>query len=412
MACGNPFDAFRAATEYLGPDLYTKASFKGLFTNLIPRGTFAPNTGLTHSVFRIANQEPTDPARTGTAVSLVNGENSGACAYDFTQVEWGHIEETHSPRKLQWKGPLVCKDDQYFNHRPADFIAEYVNSIAKYVERDLENHLLHYYMRRVPIFVARSAFATEVAAVGDAATNLTAPVATSELTQQMLDELAIKLIYNRATNPDSNGWITLGDQGPLFSLGIHPTASQLIAQNNSEFRNDIRWAQSGQNTSDLMKRLGATRTLKNFRHVPMLMPPRFTHNGTAYVRVPEFEAATGITKGSGTRVSAAYMSPAAAPYEGALVLSPDVFTSEIVQPASAVGSLSWTPTNYMGDWQWLIGPQAVAAASGDACYDPLNKFGRHFAEYIHSLRPGALPEAGALVIYKRCAADLDLVQCT
>ena len=282
MACGNPLDAFRAATEYLGPDLYKLASFKGVMINLIDRGVFAPNTGLTHSTFTIANQEPTTVDRPGTAVTLVNGSNSGSCAYDFTQVNWGYTEKTHSPVKLQWKGPLVCKDDQYFNFSPDRFLNEYVTKLGEYVENDLEHHLQYYYMRRVPIYVCRTDFDTEVAPVGDSATTFTAPQATSELTQQMLDTLSVELIQNRSLMVDQNGFITLGDEGPLWSLAIGQQASQLIAQNNSEFRDDIRWAQSGAgNQSELMKRLGANRTIKNFRHVPWLLPPRFTYSGGA-----------------------------------------------------------------------------------------------------------------------------------
>lgn len=409
MACADPFPAFRVATEYLGNDIYTRASFSGLFLNLIPRGIFAPNTGITHSKFTIANQEPTDPDRAGTPITLTStSTGAGACAYDFTSVSWGETEVTYSPVKLQWRGPLVCKDNAYFQFKPDEFLNKYVESITKYVQQDLENHLLYYYMRRVPIYVCRTAFDTVVAANS----TLTAPVATSELTQQMLDSLAVQLIQNRATNPDSQGWVTMGPDGPLFSLAIHPQASQLIVQNNSEFRDDLRWAQSGAGLmSELMKRLGASRVIKNFRHIPWLTPPRFTHDGTKYVRVPTF-ASTTVTLGSGTNFNPAWVSPAGAPYEAAVVLSPNVMTSELINPKSSVGPVSFPSTNYMGDWQWVTGPQAVASNSTADCYDPLNKYGRHFAEFMHALAPGALPEAGALILYKRCAASYDLVQCT
>lgn len=408
MACSNPLDAFRAATEYLGPDLYRRASFDGLFVNLVNRGTFAPNTGLTHSIFRINKQEPTDDETAGTAISLVNGSNSGACSYNFTQVNWGYQEETYTPLGLQWKGPLLCKDDQYFNHRPEDFLNGYVDEISKYVKRDLENHLFYHYSRRVPIYVARSAFATSTAAN----TTYTAPAATSELTQQMLDTLAVNLIYERAEKPDQSGWITNGPDGPLFSLAIGLDQSQLIVQHNDAFRNDLRWAESGQgNMSELMKRLGANRVIKNFRHIPWRLPPRFTHDGTKYVRVPTFSSSS-TTKGTGTDINPAYISPAAAPYEAAVVLSPWVMESELIAPSSSVGPASFDATNYMGEWMWRTGPQAIAASSGDACYDPLNKFGRHFSEFKHALKPGALVRSGAIIFYKRCAASYDLVQCT
>ena len=409
MACGNPLDAFRAATEYLGPDLYRRASFDGLFVNLVQRGTFAAHTGLTHSVFRINKQEPTDDETAGTAISLVNGSDSGACAYNFSQVNWGYEEDTYTPLGLQWKGPLLCKDDQYFNFKPDEFLSGYVEELSKYVQRDLENHLLYHYSRRVPIYSAGVGFGSPVAA----SSTLTAPVPTSELTQQMLDTLAVSLIYERAERPDSSGWISNGPDGPLFTLAIGLEQSQLIVQNNSEFRSDIRYAEEGKGTmaSELLKRLGANRTIKNFRHVPWRLPPRYTHDGTKFVRVPTFESSS-TSKGTGTNVSAAYISPAAAPYEAAVVLSPWVMESELIAPSSSVGPASFDATNYMGEWMWRTGPQAIAAAQGDACYDPLNKFGRHFAEFKHALKPAALVRSGAIIFYKRCAASYDLVTCT
>jgi hypothetical protein len=407
MACTNPFDGFRVATEYLGPELYRRASFTGVMLNLIPRAQFAPNTGLTHSIFRLNNQEPTDDERAGTAISSVTSGN-GACAYNFTDVTWGFQEETFTPLALGWRGPVVCKDNLFFDFRPEEFLNGYLDSITKYVQTDLENHLLYHYMRRVPIYVARQNFSTSIAANS----NLTAPVATSELTQQMLDSLAIQLNYNRAIKPDSSGWVANGPEGPIYSLAIGPEASQRIVQNNSDFRNDLRWAAAGESTgSELMRRLGATRAIKNWRHMPFLLPPRFTHDGSKYVRVPTFTSSS-TTKGTGTDVNSAYISPATAPYEAAIVLSPNVMTSELIAPNSTYGPASFDAQNYMGEWMWRTGAQAKAAAEGDACYDPLGKFGRHFAEFKHALRPGALPAAGAVVFYKRCSGSFDLVQCT
>ena len=167
-----------------------------------------------------------------------------------------------------------------------------------------------------------------------------------------------------------------------------------------------RYADMGKGTqaSMLLQRMGAKRQIKNFIHVPWIFPPRFTYDGAAYVRVNTFEDTAG-TKGFVSTVTSAYQ---AAPYEAAIVLNPHVFTSEIVQPVNSVGSTRWNPTNHMGEWQFVTG----AFRWDTDCVDPLEKYGRHFAQFRHAPRP-EFPEYGIILIYKRCPTNsFQRVYCT
>lgn len=397
MSCPNIFDAFRVATEYLGPEVYKLAAFQDPWLNLVPRSTYAANTGLTHSVFRVNRSEPTSDNPSWQTVTLANGGNAGACDVTYTDVSVGFDEFTYSPERYAWRGPVFCKDDLYFDHSPERFLEGYVDALADRVRKDIANRYESQYRQRVPLYVAQANFNQTYGP----STTLTAPAATSELTQEMLDTVAANLIYNRATNPDTLGYISLGADGPVFSLGIGTEASQLISLNNSEFRQDQRWAEP----SILMKRLGATKVIKNFRHLIMPLPGRFTHDGTKYVPVNRFKQEAS-TKGYRTVVNDQWISPTGAPYECAVVLSPYVMTSELIAPSSTVGPLTFDPSNYLGEWIWKTGPEALAQANGDACGpDPLHKRGRHFAEFMHALRPGALTQSGAVIFYKRCPTN-------
>ena len=397
MSCPNIFDAFRVATEYLGPEVYKLAAFQDPWLNLVPRSTYAANTGLTHSVFRVNRSEPTSDNPSWQTVTLANGGNAGACDVTYADVSVGFDEFTYSPERYAWRGPVFCKDDLYFDHSPERFLEGYVDALADRVRKDIANRYETQYRQRVPLYVAQANFNQTYGP----STTLTAPAATSELTQEMLDTVAANLIYNRATNPDTLGYISLGADGPVFSLGIGTEASQLISLNNSEFRQDQRWAEP----SILMKRLGATKVIKNFRHMIMPLPGRFTHDGTKYVPVNRFKQ-VAATKGYRTEVNDQWISPTGAPYECAVVLSPYVMTSELIAPSSTVGPLTFDPSNYLGEWIWKTGPEALAQANGDACGpDPLHKRGRHFAEFMHALRPGALTQSGAVIFYKRCPTN-------
>jgi hypothetical protein len=153
-----------------------------------------------------------------------------------------------------------------------------------------------------------------------------------------------------------------------------------------------------------MKRVGAVRAFKNFRHVPWLFPARYTYNGTAYVRVNTWES-TAATKGYDSTLTAAWK---AAPYESCVVLNPLVFTSEIVKPVDAAAGLNWTPGNNLGEWRWVTGGYKWDTS----CSDPFEKYGRHFCQFVHAARLN-YPEFGIQIIYKRCPGTVfDTVYCT
>ena len=154
MACPNVFDGFKVATEFLSHDIYRIASFRDPWINLIPRGVFPKNVGTNPFVFTVGKSEPTSEERVGASITLANGSNQGVCSYSFTDVAVGFNEDNYAPMRLQWKGPLFCKDDQYFNHDPDAFLGGYVQEMAEYVRKDLSNPLPYHYLRRVPIYVA------------------------------------------------------------------------------------------------------------------------------------------------------------------------------------------------------------------------------------------------------------------
>jgi len=403
IACSSIFDVLPTATEYLSKEIYKRATFDSIYDTAIRRGEFAPNSGLTHTTFTVLNSAPTGVSADWDSVTLSNGSNGGSCDTTYNQVNVGFESRTYSPVKRGWKGPLLCRDDMYFDHEPAQFIDGYINQLANFVRLDWDYQLERKYSQFVPIYVARSAFGTPTAANS----TLTAPVATSELTLEMLETLAAQLIQNRATVPDSYGFVQLTDVGPTFSLSIGMEMSQKLVRNVPEYRQDIRWAEP----SLFMKKIGATKIIQNFRHMVNVLPRRFTHDGTKYVEVPRWSNTT-TTKGTAQDLNPAWLSPASAPYEAAVVINPEVMVAEVIRPPSAVGQVNWSPYGYMGEWKWVTGIEAVSQADGDGCFDPLRKKGRHYAEMYYAPKPAANPKAGALVIFKRCAANYTLATCT
>lgn len=397
--CVTPFDAFRLATESLPYEIYRRASFKDIWLNVIPRAEYKMGTGLNQSTFTLGRSEPTSDEETWTTISLSTDDvYTGSCGVTYNPVEIGFDEVVYHPEQFGLSGPVICQDDLIYNFNAAAFLEGYIQQITKRSQRSVVNRL-HVLYRDLTIKSVASTSYTSY----DVRT-LTMPAATCELSQEMLDQTAVELNEAGAQDPDSSGWITLGDNGPIYTLYIGQQQSQNIQLDNAEFRQDFRWAEP----MALIKRMGATRMIKNFRHVINLFPARYTYTGGHYVRVNTWVMANG-TKGKVAQVNPAWQ---AAPYESAVVVHPWVMTEELVKPVNSAAGLSWTPKNYFGEWMWVTGGKEITDPSVGECFDPTKKLGRHFAEYKHAARP-IFPEFGRYILFKRCGlGDFDCGDCS
>ncbi len=407
------------ATESLGEELYLRASFRGIWLNLIPRSGYASGTGLVQSTFTVGRSEPSSDEEnwmriTGSTIGCLDAataSSSGACSVCWNDTQWGYLERTYSPEQFGLRGPVICQDDLIYNFQAERFLEVYLQALAKRSQRSIENRYQNIYMHLTP---KRSAGSTFQRIDGGSFTNGVAPKSpsftglnppTSELTQQMLDTIAIELNENGASDPNTNGWISLGDDGPIYPILIGQEASQDIVLNNSELRQDYRWAEP----MNLIKRLGASRVVKNFRHIINLFPPRFNYLAGIWTRIPTWLGATTAPNASKGTVAIINPQWQTAAYEAAIVLSPWVFHSEVVQPVNAAAGLTWNPKSYFGEWEFVTGGTIITDTD---CYDPTKKLGRHFAEYKHAARP-IFPEFGYTIIFKRCpTTDFGTVTCT
>jgi len=409
MACATPFDAFRLATESLPNEVYKKAAYRSVWLNLIPREEYPMGTGLVQSVFTIGRSMPTTDEPAFTAITTKTGQTfTGTCGDTYEAVPVGFNESTYGPEQFAWRGPEVCQDDLIYNHKAAQFLAAYIPAITKNTETSISNRMAAIYAHYSPKSVATSSYPTVAGGTGAPPTspNLTLTQSTMELSQEMLDTTANELSQNGATDPNSDGWIQLGEDGPIYPLYIGQQMSQRLLLDNAEIRADYRNAYMGAGEANpLLKRLGATRVIRNFRHVINLFPPRYTYADGAYTRVPTW-IMPNATKGQEAEINPAYL---AADYEGAYVLTPWVFRSQIVKPVNSAAGLSWPPKSYAGEWQFIVGGNLI---NDPPCFDPQQKLGCHFASYKHAPKP-IFPEYGRLIIYKRCLArNLGGVTCS
>lgn len=398
MACLTPFDALRIATESLPNTIWRKASWRSPWLNLIERGVFPKNKGTNQTTFVIGNTEPTANAEGWVDLTQSNNIISTMCSSSYTDVDVGYNEVTYAPRRFGLAGPVICKETLGFAHNPEQFLGQYMNEMVKRSKRSWE---LEY--RNLYISLANKA----VCDVGQLNYNVgqTAfPIvaASSQLTWDYLDEAAMNMIQDGATDADQEN-IELGPDGPLFPIICGLQAKQRLFTNVEAKRNDVRFAEMGEGDKNLLfRRLGATDTHKNFRFIPDVLPPRYNFiDGAGYVEVNTWEMVPS-SEGSVAQITAAYKN---ALYEGAIIFHPKVFVDEVISPSDA--GLAWNPTNYMGEWVWRTGLEI----SDTYCFDPLRKYGRHFAEFMHAANP-IYPNYGYTIIYKRCNSDIASSGCS
>lgn len=399
MACPDPFDAVAIATEHLSNDIYMTAVPNSFWLNAITRGKYDGGRGLTTTTYQMANIRPDTDEEAWTPIQLISAEAlQGPCSVTFKEVPWGYDEHTYSPEEFALRGPTICRDQLLFStpEKVTAFFTKYIGDMARLIDAEWTNRYRKVYME----------LSNKMSLVGNgeivefshspSAGNWPTTAPTSELTQCYLDTIASRLNTAGANQPDKNGYITLGDQGPVYTLEIGQEMSNKLTRVNAELRADYRFADMGKgDQATLMQRIGATRILFNFRHRVVLDPPRFTFVGGAFVRV-NYWVTEAASKGTKFVVNPLWL---AAPYEAAIVVNPMVFMSEILAPMNATApGINFDPINWSGDWKWVTGRDAFVDPT---CFDPYHNRGAHFAILRHAPKP-MLPEYGWTILFKRC----------
>lgn len=404
MAC-DVLQAFAVATENLGSEMIRVPADPDVFNGAIPKGTFDRNKGVVKTTYTMQHSEPSVDLQPFTQLGLDdNGQVTPICNPTFVEADVDFISRTYGPKVLYIKGPEICRESLDFDHNVGEFLAGYISELSRWSKRVLEFAQREDYIN----------FATHVVdpaqggpgfydgpnawGVTGSETPFTTgaafPLPQSDLTQDTLDLVADELLNRGATDPDSSGYVTWGGEGPVFPLLINRIRSSNILKNNSERRQDARAASMGlEAISDLslFKRLSAGRVIANFRHMPVGNAPRAVAVSGKLVRVNTYNDVTAVGP-NGQQYTNQYL---AATYEGAIVLMPQVMTSEFVLP------YNWQfpdAKNYMGQWDFIVGGERI----DPSCYDPLHDRGRHFGQIKYAPKP-VIPYHAMIIWYARCS---------
>lgn len=425
-ACPSPFDALRLRVEYLGPKLYQRATWLDPWMNLIPRAEWPVGAGLVQSTFEIGRSEPTTEEESWTPITTTSGSSFiGSCIQSWTDTQVGYQERQYNPEAFWLRGPLVCQTDLTLHFQSVDFWNKYFMRLEQRNTRTIVNRLQNVYgsfSDKVTGGANGSVTITggNVAAQPGSTFDLTGvPIPSCGLDQSLLDSQVHPLVLAGATSEDSGGWITNLGSGPVFPLLIGIDASNQLALNNPDLREDIRQSYQGYgDTAEVLLRLGASRVIKNYRHVITATPPRWgISDAGALYRISPWRmiagnTTTGYGKGQVAIPNPDYLNPNIAAVEAAIVMSKWVCEEQVLRPVNAVNGQRWNPKDYYGQWTFVTGNDALLGMDGCAgLSDPFHEYGRHFAQYKHGFKP-VYPDYGKVFLFLRCPSVVNCLTCS
>lgn len=398
MAC-TELTAFRAAVESLDQRILRSPRLgRAMFwRNMIPRGVFVKNQGVTRSTFTIKSSEPTDDQTLWYSIALSSGQPSPNCDTNYETIDVSYYERTYSPKQRRFMGPIVCKADLTFLHEPEQFLNAYVDELGRVIARVWEFTLRGDYMNFATWYVDGTKYAGPAALA-------TLPRAYQGLTQDALNTMATGQINVGAGSEPDGGYTTFGPSGPIFPLEVDMNDSAMVLKANATIRADAQYASMGQGTDSnqsLWKAIGAERVIGNYRHVPTMIAPRFNYTGGAYVQISPFKAIAAVGS-DGTILTDAYNNAA---FGAAIQLTPQTFQADIVTPSD------WKfpdTSNFTGEFSFETGGERIC---NPGVFDPQHEKGRHFAKITYAAKP-IYPYLASAILYKRCTTTPNTLYCS
>ena len=325
--------AFRMAVESLEDGVLTLPQFAraNYFRNLYPMGEFVRNQGTTRSNFTIKPSAPTDDQTLWSNASLsLGGISHPGCNPIYENIGVSFYEQTWSPKRRDFRGPIICKEHFQYQHSIDSFIDGYIAQIRNWIALTWEFALRGDTMRLGDWFVDGNKY------IGPNAAS-TAPVAYQGLSQDNLRpgrrrpnqhwlyaerrERRVKSLTGTPARSirSTSTWLTQATS----SKPIRPCAMT---------RATLRWAKTAKATSPLAE---SPASPTDRLAISSISAPTWNRDSTS--RVP---ATQPLPRSRTSRLSmpdqeiftTAYKN---APYAAALIAVPTGFTVEAVRPQTA-----------------------------------------------------------------------------
>ena len=423
ISCSTVNDLFSRETNRFSVDVHERYSVDGPWGRLTRVGKFPQGMGTTLTEITVervlSGSFENYWSNVGTSGDFINdGVVSNGCVPSPTNLSFGQTYRTWNLQTQSYQTPCICLDDLKTSFQIESQIAKTVEQLTQLTKTVLDNRRRSAYLQITNKI--QSGYNTEYgfnsnssipagSSGGDLnycinGTSVGLPAPSYQLSQDQLDELRVVLIR------DGAGHNALGKENgaPVLGLVTSPETSRQLLRNNSDLRQDIRYA----TPSELIAPLGVDRSFAGYYHLVDMEVPRFTYS------TPTYNSSGVLTAGGWTQIYPFVSSntnkgivwnhnPAydVSPYEAAFIFHPDVYEEAVQQVGPNIPGAAFDdyPYYYSGQFFWLN--------IRDAVQNPLGKIGRWLAVFQNGTRPIA-PYLGRTIIHKRCANDYNQVGCT
>lgn len=351
-------------------------------------GKFPQGMGTTINDLTIERVLDTGIMDAWTPTSQNNGSgivNTG-CVPSPTALTFGHTARSFSLESAAWMTPCVCLDDLKTPFAVQQQVGKTVNTLTDFTRMALDYRFRAGYASvsgSVSHIVSMRPNLPTATAI-----NASLPPPTLTMNADTLDAFRLSLLRDGAADG------ALGMEGGVPVLGwiTSAEASRDILRNNSDLRQDIRFAQPSQ----LVAPLGIERSYGGWYHIIDMYLPRYSYtagNANPWTQVFPFVSAS-TTFGNIWNVNPDY---AAAPYELQFFYHPNAMEVMVQQTGPDIPDAPFTdrPEYYTMEFIWLNIPNMTD--------NPLGKIGRWMAIGTNAIR-ALNPYLAYSVMTKRCVA--------
>lgn len=387
MACSGITDiVVRETGRFLPGEIFRRTYGKSIWMSLIPRGVFPMGLSQIINTLTYERNAPTDAEPTWTAQTVVDGQEGGLCLPAVDLIDIGSTTRNFQLYKRALHGPLFCAEEfrSVFDLRmQLDAIS---SIIAQRVRIEWEIRDRHEYFRNVMTKVVVNDCATPTEDTTTASA-YPATCPTQTLGLGLLDRYRLQLLRDGA----ADSALLTNNGSPALTVVASPEFIGNLIRNNSNLRDDVRWADSGMgDKARLLRAFGINHTYDGFVFLGDLFARRFTCSAGVYTEVPAF-IQVAATKGNKYDINPAYRS---APYEEAFIFDPDVFTQLVPQPiTNPAPNFRFDPISYVGDVKILNIPNEQCNPDGNIL--------RHRVVMAAGSMPKN-PWKGVAFVFRRC----------
>jgi hypothetical protein len=388
-------DSLISESGRFGPGLYDRASRMQPIVALMRqnRGEWQNGLGVIVSAITFERSLPTTVTDPWVNMGASDGTGASGCLPPVTAIAFGQTSRQYQPKHAAIESEDFCIRDIMNKGMYGDLL--------RAINVHLATRSSWEWFRRFTLdYVSIAAHHWTMNLGGFVDNGLT--YSTSALADAGIDFGLLEMIHNdmdrEAVDGDGMMYDDSGDQ--IYPLLISREGWTNLLRTNEAIRADLRYAYQG--TKEGMPTLPGPNKFKTFGGFrPMIVPypRRFIFSGGAYVEVPVWVSSLA-TIGNKQEINPAWKN---ATYEEAIVYHPDNYRSLAVNNVkNPAPGWEFQGRNYMGNFEWVNEYHRTC--------NPDRNIGFFRAVFADAAKP-LNPQAGNVIMYKRCNFPIELNNC-